>query len=125
MIFVIISEIAVRSKNIRGFNMFETGKRMCQKVFILENGFLGPVLGPVIRLWGSNLRQISLVIHVTCIKVSYLISKVRWYMVLPGLEAILALYFRKWVFGPHFGAGNKDFGVPIEATYATVKCNLQ
>ena len=92
---------------------------------ILENGYLGPVLGPGIRVWGSKLRPISLVIHVTCIKVSYLISEVRWYMVLPGLEAILTPYFRKWIFGPRFGSGNKDLGVPIEAAYATVKYNLQ
>ena len=46
-------------------------------------------------------------------------------MVLPGVEAILGPYFRKWEFGPRFGAGNKDFGVPIETAYATVKCNLQ
>ena len=45
-------------------------------------------------------------------------------MVLPSLDAVLVPYFRKWVFGPRFGPGNKDLGVQAEANFTSDTCDL-
>ena len=45
-------------------------------------------------------------------------------MVLSGLDAVLVPYFRKWVFGPRFGAGNKDLGAQAEVNLTNYTYHL-